>query len=461
MTFPPDAFQTHTLQKHAWGNQITRILSASLAAVEPGRLVKRSLKVEGNQLKAGHLSLDLREYERVFLVSIGKASFPMAVSAGEILTNNISQGIVLSKFKGKMPSDLIGQNITKFIGGHPIPTQESLESTNEIEKMLTGLSIKDLVIILLSGGGSSLLSSPAPGISLKDLQKTNQILLRSGASIQELNTIRKHISTVKGGRLAKIVAPARLVTLILSDVMGDSLDMIASGPTVPDPTTYLDAINIVEKYQLNGTLPISITKHLYQGRDKNQSENPKPGDPIFDRVTNIIIGNNKAAVTAGYDQAEIEGFKINRGEYLLEGEASLVGSELAKTLHKRIIEEPSSSRPICVIAGGETTVTIPSTSHSGKGGRNLETALSALVRLNGIKDSVLITLASDGEDGTTDVAGGVVTGKSYQRAVKLNLNPEQELQNHNSFLIFDKLDDLIDIGPTQTNVNDLCFLFTF
>ena len=184
MTFPPDIFQTHSLKKHTWGNHITRILAASLAAVDPVRLVKRSLKVEGNQLRAGHLSLNLREYERVFLVSIGKASFPMTVSAGKILTNDISQGIVLSKFKGEMPSDWKGQNITKLIGGHPIPTQESFDSTNEIKKMLTGLSIKDLVIILLSGGGSSLLSSPVPGISLKDLQNTNQVLLRSGASIQ-------------------------------------------------------------------------------------------------------------------------------------------------------------------------------------------------------------------------------------------------------------------------------------
>ena len=461
MTLSPDKFQTHSLRKHGWGDQITRVLAASLTAVEPGALVRKSLKIKGDQLNAGNLYLDLKEYERVLLVAIGKASFPMAVSAVEILSDKISQGIILSKTDKEMPSNWMGQNITKLIGGHPIPTQESLNSTSAIKKMLSALSTKDLVIVLLSGGGSSLLSSPVPGISLSDLQIINQVLLRSGAPIEDINTVRKHISSVKGGQLAKISAPARVVTLILSDVIGDPLDMIASGPTMPDTTSYKEALYVMEKYQLKELMPDSVIKHLYQGKEQNYSDNPKPDDPIFDNVTNIIIGNNQVAVTAGLEQAKTEGFNTIRGEDRLEGEAELVGFELAKTLRSMANAAPPPSQPVCLISGGETTVTLPSTGSAGNGGRNLETALSALIGLNGIEDAVLITLASDGEDGTTGAAGGVVTGESYQRAKEYRLDPEQELKNHNSYLVFDKLDDLLQIGPTLTNVNDLCFLFTF
>ena len=461
MTLTPDVFYTQSLKEHACGDQISRILAACLSAVEPGTLVKRALKVERNQLITSQLSLDLQEYERVFLVAIGKASFPMAVSACEILSNKITQGFVLSKTNVEIPYDWKGLNITYLLGGHPVPTQDSLDSTNLIVNTLTGLSNKDLVLILLSGGGSSLFSSPAPGISLSDLQNTTQALLRSGATINEINTLRKHISTVKGGKLAKIASPARVVTLILSDVMGDSLDMIASGLTAPDPSTYLDALNVIKKYQLEDLLPNSVTKHLFRARENSSPENPKPGDAFFDNVNNIIIGNNNTAIKAGIKQAEMEGFKIDKEVDQLEGEASLVGSDLAKILLKRIKRYPPDSKPVCTITGGETTVTIPSTIQSGKGGRNLETALSALINLDGAEDAILITLASDGEDGTTGAAGGVVTGRSYRRAVKLNLDPDQELKDHNSYMIFDNLNDLIKTGPTKTNVNDLCFIFSF
>jgi hydroxypyruvate reductase len=318
----------------------------------------------------------------------------------------------------------------------------------------------DLILVLVSGGGSSLFAAPAPGLSLEDLIAVNQLLLTSGAEITEINIIRKHLSAVKGGQLARIAAPAAVTTLLLSDVVGDSIDMIASGPTAPDPSTYQEALEVVDKYDLQTRVPPSIIRHLQKGEAGQVEETPKPGDPYFQKGGLWIVGSNQDAIQAGIQQARREGFNTGSLPFPLQGEALKTGQEAAFLLRQMAATGNPLQRPACMIGGGETTVTLPPAGASGRGGRNLEMALGAVQTLQDAEDAVLITLATDGEDGETDAAGGVVTGDSYQRGYSRGLEPEAYLADHNSYAYFQALDDLLLPGVTHTNVNDLCFLFT-
>lgn len=475
MDIPTKSFLTHSLRENPWGHKVARILAASLAAVEPGNLVRGVMHRDKNLLHIGDLLLDLEQFKRVILIGIGKGSAPMSTAAAKILGDDLTSGIILTK---KIPpkSPRLKQKVQIIVGGHPVPDQGSVKGAQEILKLTENLTKKDLVLVLLSGGGSSLLTAPAPGISLEDLQLTNQVLLSSGADIRHINTIRKHISRVKGGQLAKQIHPARLVTLILSDVMDDRYHvddpaiMVASGPTLPDPTTIQEAVDLISYYKIKDQIPASVINHLVTDKHGNQRETPKSGDKIFDRATALIIGNNQDAVEAGIKQAEGEGFASRNMGTCITGEASRVGKFMAAVLsgsegslqNESILSDPLQlPRPACVVSGGESTVIIESDKTTGKGGRNLELALSAMPDIDGVKDVALITLATDGEDGTTGAAGAVVTGESHQRALDFGLDPYHELANHNSYHIFEKLSDLIITGPTFTNVNDLCFLFLF
>jgi hydroxypyruvate reductase len=465
MIHPPDAFLTKTMREKPWGEKVARILAASLAAVEPGNLVRGAMEREKNHLIIDDLSLDLEQFRQIILIGIGKASIPMSAAAAMILGKDLTSGIIITKKIPPKSPDLIHKVYT-IMGGHPVPDQGSLKGSEEILKLTENLTSEDLVLILLSGGGSSLLTAPAPGISLDDLQRTNQVLLGSGADIIDINTVRKHLSAVKGGQLAKAIYPARLVTLILSDVMADfrdsynPVDMVASGPTIADPTTFQDAIDIIARFRIRDQLPISVNNHLELGNKELKLETPKPGDSIFDHTSTLIIGSNQIAVTAGIQQAEAEGFNAQGGG-LISGEARQYGSDLAAILSIRVSGQDPIHRPSCSIVGGESTVSLPARGKIGKGGRNLELALSAMPGMDGLKDVALVSLASDGEDGDTGAAGAIVTGESYQRALDLKINPGGELADHNSYHVFEKLDDLIVTGPTFTNVNDLCFLFNF
>jgi hydroxypyruvate reductase len=285
--------------------------------------------------------------------------------------------------------------------------------------------------------------------------------LGCGADITEINIIRKHISSVKGGLLASIAAPAKIVTLILSDVMGDPIDMIASGPTAPDPSTFQDALNIMQKFNLENLLPPTVVDRINNGCSGEYPETPKPTDPLFQKVYNHIIGCNFDAVQAGILAAEREGFNAGILPNPLKGESSRMGIELAEILRQMARKGNPLPRPACLIGGGETTVTLQSSEEIGRGGRNLETALSAVRILNDLPNAALITLATDGEDGVTDAAGAVVTGESFLRGKTLQIQPENYLLNHDSYSYFEKLDYLLLPGVTRTNVNDLCFLFTF
>jgi hydroxypyruvate reductase len=457
----PEAFLTSSLIKHSEGIKVAKILYASLAAVEPGEVVRKSLVRNGDRIQLGGETLDLRAFDRIILIGIGKAGYPMSMAAADLLGDKLTQGIILTKPGADQLPEKYAGIIKHFQGGHPVPNQNSITAAKVIQAQLSELNSRDLVVILLSGGGSTLFSAPSPGISLPDLIFTNQVLLGCGADITEINIIRKHISSVKGGLLASIAAPAKIVTLILSDVMGDPIDMIASGPTAPDPSTFQDALNIMQKFNLENLLPPTVVDRINNGCSGEYPETPKPTDPLFQKVYNHIIGCNFDAVQAGILAAEREGFNAGILPNPLKGESSRMGIELAEILRQMARKGNPLPRPACLIGGGETTVTLQSSEEIGRGGRNLETALSAVRILNDLPNAALITLATDGEDGVTDAAGAVVTGESFLRGKTLQIQPENYLLNHDSYSYFEKLDDLLLPGVTRTNVNDLCFLFTF
>ena len=458
----PKRLITHSLQGGPRGESIARIIAAALDAVDPIAAVERNMKCVGDELTVAGQSYDLRQFRRIFIVGAGKAAIPMASAAGRILEEHLSQGLVITKEGHTAASFEIlidpPQKIQIIEAGHPFPNAHGVKGTQCIIEMLTAAGAKDLILCLISGGGSSLMLAPSSGINLDDLQSLTDILLASGASIREINTLRKHLDQVKGGRLSKLAAPAQLVTLILSDVIGDPLDVIASGPTVPDPTTFSDAIQILEKYQLLKLVPDSINSQLRRGQNGEISETPKPGDSIFNRVHNVIIGNNLLAAQAGLEQSKIEGFNGLLLTTCLQGEARLVGPFLAAIARQIEASGHPSSRPACVIAGGETTVTILG---NGKGGRNQELALSAVIDLATLPNTSLVAVATDGGDGPTDAAGAVVTGETLSRARGLGLDPIDFLDRNDAYHFFEPLGDLLKPGPTLTNVNDLTFIFAF
>ena len=359
---------------------------------------------------------------------------------------------------GHIVGAIDGEKIEIVEAGHPIPDNRGIQATNRVIELLKRTQKDDLVICLISGGGSALMVSPVEGISLAELQDLTAELLASGATINEINTLRKHLDQVKGGQIARYATPARLVSLILSDVVGDPLDVIASGPTVPDSTTFDDAIEILNKYQIEHKISRSIIKHLNSGRAGEIPETPKENDGIFKNVTNFMIGSNLVAGNGTLEQARKEGFHSMVLTNYLQGEAKEVAITLAAILRQMASNNPPIPRPACIILGGETTVTLHG---NGQGGRNQEIALASVYDLSGIEDIALITLATDGGDGPTDAAGAVVTGETFLRAQKLGMDPQKYLRNNDSYNFFKTLNDLVITGPTQTNVNDLVFLFSF
>lgn len=322
--------------------------------------------------------------------------------------------------------------------------------------MLDKADAKDLVICLISGGGSALLPLQVEGISLAEKQQISGLLLSCGASIHEINAIRKHISLSKGGMLAKAASPASIITLIISDVIGDSLDTIASGPTVPDTTTFSDCMNILKKYEIIDRIPGTVLKHIKRGISSLVKETPKPGDMIFDRVFNLIISNNMDAIKAAKNMASALGYNSMILSTMIAGETR----EVARVLAGIAKEIKKSGNPItppaCIIAGGETTVTLRG--EGGLGGRNQEFALASAIEIAGLKDVVIFSSSTDGTDGPTDAAGAVADGYTIERAIKLGLNPLRHLQDNDSYHFFQGLGDLLITGPTNTNVMDIIII---
>jgi glycerate 2-kinase len=299
---------------------------------------------------------------------------------------------------------------------------------------------------------------PVEGVSLKDMEALTSSLLRCGATINEINTIRKHLSQIKGGNLSRAAHPADVVSLILSDVVGNPLDVIASGPTVPDSSTFADAYEIVERYGLEKELPSSIVERLRQGKDGGVPDTPKEGDPLFAKTYNLIVGSNEIAAQAAIERAQEEAFHTMLLSTFVEGEAREVAHVFCAIAREILHSGRPVPRPACVVAGGETTVTIRG---QGQGGRNQELALSAALQLDGLDEAMVVALATDGTDGPTDAAGAIADGWTLRRARRKNLLARDYLANNDSYHFFEQLNDLLLTGPTNTNVNDLTFVFVF
>jgi glycerate 2-kinase len=457
------SISTQTLRSIPDSDKIVRVLDAALQAADPFEAVQRALNIENGAAHIGGHSYDLASFSRVFVVAFGKAALTMTQALAAALAERLNGGIVVLKhlpesasaegaFLAALPADF-----KVLTGGHPVPNSGSLESARQVLEFTRELQANDLVFCLISGGGSALLSLPVEGISLGEIQELTGLLLASGADIGEMNAIRKHIDRIKGGGLARLIHPAQSVTLVLSDVIGSPLDVIASGPTTADSSTFLDAWNVIQKYGLVEKMPSSIRRWLEAGLQGKNSETVKAGDACLNTVQNLVVSSNYQAAQAAVETARQEGFNCQLLTTFLSGEARQAGNFMAGIMHQMASTGQPVGRPGCIVLGGETTVTLHG---SGLGGRNLETALGAVRGMTGVERVLLVTLATDGEDGPTDTAGAVVNGETFQRSIDLGLNPGDFLERNDSYSYFERLDDLIRTGPTGTNVNDLAFLFT-
>jgi len=425
-----------------------RCLEAALHAVDPKQIIKSKLLLKNLTLRVEGCSFDLKKFENVYVIGGGKASGSMAEALGQILGNRIKKGLVNVPHGSKHKTGII-----RFHGAsHPIPDEAGVEGTRRMLEIAEQAKENDLVICLISGGGSSLMPLPRGEISIIDKREITDALLKCGATINEINTVRKHISDFKGGWLAKKAYPATILNLILSDVVGDPLDFIASGPTVPDSTIFSDAIKVLKKYGLWDRAPASIRKVLSNGEKGLIPETPKAEDEAFKKVVNIVAGNSRLASLAACGYLKSEGLNTLLLTATMEGEARHAGVMLASIAREVASSGNPIRKPAGIIVGGETTVTVTG---NGLGGRNQEIALAAAQKLKNMEGAVVASLSTDGVDGPTDAAGAIVDGKTLARAWKMGLTPEEYLAENDSYHFFSKLNDLIFTGPAGTNVNDV------
>ncbi|GAB4521724.1 MAG: glycerate kinase [Anaerolineales bacterium] len=432
------------LSRHPFGLRVAEILAAAIHAVEPAAALRRFVRREGHFLWAARNRYDLDAFRRLYLLAVGKAAAPMSAALIDLLGDRLEGGLLIPK----QPYPAPGGGFTVQAGNHPIPGADSLQAGQAALALAESLGAGDLLICLISGGGSALMSAPLPGLSLADMQALTAELLACGARIDEINTLRRHLDRVKGGNLARAAAPAQVLSLILSDVVGSPLEAIASGPTAPDLSTRADALGVLARYGLESRLPSAVLDAL-----RRSPETPKPGDPRFEDVQNVLIGDNALALDDALGQAAALCFHTQNLGSRWQGEARAVAEALCEKLLTTNLP-----RPFCLAAGGETTVTLRGT---GLGGRNQELALAAVERLAGRPDVMLITLATDGEDGPTDAAGAVVTGETQAQAAAQGFSPADFLARNDAFRFFEPLGALLRTGPTGTNVNDITFLFGF
>jgi hydroxypyruvate reductase len=434
------------------------IRSAALAAVEPGQAVRRNLAWETpRRLRIGSQAWEMAEGQQVYLVAAGKAAVPMAAAAADVLGGALRSGVVVTK-TGHMTGQNLPASLDVFEAGHPVPDWVGLAAACAVMTLLDNLPPDARLILLLSGGASSLLPAPAGGLTLDDLQQTTQSLLKGGAAIGEINAVRKHLDLLKGGQLALLALHrpgVQLSVLVLSDVVGDPLEVIASGPACADPTTYQDAWDALARHDLLDQIPGAAAAHLRQGMAGVAPETPKPGSDIFQRVTHTLVGSNRLAALAALEQAKNLGYNSLLLTTCLEGEAREAG-RFAAALAKGISQHGDPlPAPACLIWGGETTVTVRG---DGLGGRNQELALSAALALDGLQGVAIMALATDGTDGPTDAAGAIVDGETVEAARRFGADPVEALRRNNSYPLLDRVGALMRTGPTGTNVNDLLVL---
>ena len=427
-----------------------RIFRAGLEAVDSRVAVMRHLQQRDGSVVV--TSKDGKESvfraKRVVVVGAGKASARMARAVEEQLGALVSEGLVVVKSGHSVPT----RRVEIVEADHPVPDARGMAGARRIVELLRRGEEDTLFLCLISGGGSALLPLPASGIELAEKQRVTDLLLAAGADIGEINTVRKHISAAKGGALAREAHPAKIVTFILSDVVGDRLDVIASGPTVPDPSTYADALAVLERRVDSALVPEAIRRRLEHGTRGEVEETPKPGDPVFAACTNILVGTNAAALEACKSAAEAAGWNTLLLSSLIEGETRDVGR-----LHGAVAREIRRSghpvpAPACIISGGETTVTIRGT---GLGGRNQELALAAALDIAGEEGMAVLSAGTDGTDGPTDATGAIAYGDTVARAAATGSSARASLDANDAYHFFDPLEDLIRTGPTHTNVMDV------
>lgn len=432
-------------------NHARQIFSAAIGAVEAGAAVKRQCLITGSTLTLGPHAIDLSRYKHIYVVGAGKATASMALAMEAVLEDRIDEGIISVKYRHTKPLKII----TTIEAAHPVPDKNGCDAAARILSLAQKAGKDDLVICLLSGGGSALLPLPAPGLSLEQKQETISILLACGADINEINTVRKHLSAIKGGQLARAAAPATIISLILSDVVGDRLDVIASGPGVADPGTFLDCMKLVDRYKLSKTLPAEVIRHLNQGVSGIIPETPKPGEIDKSRSLHHIIGSNFDALQAAAGCAAGLGYNSLILSSMIEGDTTqaarfhaAVAKEIVRTGHPVSI-------PACVLSGGETTVVVEG---KGKGGRNQEFCLAAALEISDCENTIVLSGGTDGTDGPTDAAGAIADNSTAKRARSMGMDPCCFLKENDSWNFFEKTGDLLVTGPTHTNVMDVRIL---
>ena len=432
---------------------LTRLFNAALAAVDPCSAVMRSASVGNGRLTIGGRTYDLGAFRRVVVVGAGKATASMALAIESMLGDRIDSGLIVVKEGHRMHLSTIEQ----VEAAHPVPNAAGLDGTRRILKMARDADGKALVICLLSGGASALLVAPAADVTLQDKQETTRLLLMAGATINELNAVRKHLSAVKGGLLARAVFPAQLLTLVLSDVIGDPLDVIASGPTVADSSTFSDAWGVVTKFGLQNVLPPRVADRLRRGIAGVENETVKANDVCLDNSYTVIVAGNRQALAAASKEAGQLGIGVKTISGNLQGEARKAAAFLSNTARTELDSMAPGERR-CLLSGGETTVTVTGT---GKGGRNQELALAFALEIEGVAGVSLLSAGTDGGDGPTDAAGACVDGNTASLARSLQTDPRQYLDHNDSYTFFQRLDATagthchVKTGPTGTNVMDI------
>ena len=417
-----------TLRRHALA-----IFRAALQAADPKQAVLRHVRMEGDTLIAGGQRYHLSRFKHVYVIGAGKASAAMAVAIERLLGTGISGGLLNVKYNHVARLRRIELNEC----GHPVPDENGVRGARRMAEIAAQATADDLVVCLISGGASALTPSPAPPITLEEKQATTRLLLDCGATIHQINAVRKHISLFKGGRLAALAAPATVLSLLLSDVIGDNLDVIGSGPTAPDASTFSSALGLLRHYGIDGRVPASVRERLKRGAAGEIEETPKPGSPVFERVRNLVVGSNSLAVNAAAEQAKVLGYRTLVLSTSIEGETRDVAGVHAAIAREILASGRPVKPPACVISGGETTVSIRG---NGLGGRNQEFVLAACQAIDGRPDTVVLSAGTDGTDGPTDAAGAVADGKTAERARSVGLDPSRFLGANDSYHFFEALD---------------------
>ena len=427
-----------------------KLIAAGLSTADPYHALLKHVALDRHSLRVGRRTYDLPRIDRVIAVGAGKASARMAQALEVALGARLEDGLVIVK----TGHTLATERITVLEAGHPVPDRAGLHATQQLLRLTQRLTPRDLLIVLLSGGASSLLPAPVAGVTLADKQRTTRLLLRSGAAINEINVVRKHLSVIKGGGLAASTR-ARIVTLLLSDVIGDDLGSIGSGPTAGDPSTFAEAVGVLRQYRCWRAVPEAVRRYLDRGRNGDAAETLKPGSRRLRWVQHHIIGNNRIMLEAVARAAQQAGLHTKSVSHPITGEARTAVKQLTD-LAKAILEGHGIlKRPCCVVAGGETTVTVTG---RGKGGRAQEFAASAAFEIAGLPNTWVVALGTDGTDGPTDVAGAIVSGRTVAQAKKLGIDLRSSLNRHNTYPALKALGCHIHTGPTGTNVNDLYLL---